>query len=59
MEHVQKQLGTRMRTKVKECKGTATALSGAGKLTEKTINSMQNYYGKAIRSNSNELYTMW
>ena len=54
VEHVQKRLGTKLRTKVKEYKGTATSLSGADKPTEKTINLKQNYYGKAIRSNSNE-----
>ena len=58
VRHAQKRLGTRRCTKVKEYKGTATPLSGAGKLTEKTINSLKNYYGKASRSNSNELYAM-
>jgi hypothetical protein len=49
--HVQKRLGTRLRNLVKAHKGTKTPLSGKGKLTEKVINSMQNYYGMAIRSN--------
>ena len=56
--HIQKRLGTRLRTKFKDYKCTATRLSDAGKLTEKTINSMQNSYGKSIRRNSNELYTI-
>ena len=56
--HVQKCLGTRLRNLVKQHKGTATSLSGKGKLTEKTINSMQNYYGMAIRGNKNDLYAM-
>ena len=43
---------------MKEYKGTATPLSGTGKLTGKTISSMQTYYGKAIRSNSNEFYVL-
>ena len=43
--HVQKRLGTRLRNLVKALKGTKTSLSGKGKLTEKCINSMQNYYG--------------
>ena len=58
VRHAQKRLGIRRCTKVKEYKGTATPLSGADKLTEKTINSLKNYYGKVIRSNSNELYAM-
>jgi hypothetical protein len=56
--HVQKRLGTRLRNLVKQYKGTATPLSGKGKLTEKSINSMQNYYGMAIRENKDKLYTM-
>ena len=43
---------------VKEYKGTATPLSGKRKLTEKIINSLQNFYGIAIRQNSGNLYEM-
>ena len=32
-----------------EYKGTETLLSGKGKLTEKVTNSLQNFYGIAIR----------
>ena len=39
------QLGTRSQNKVKEYKGTATPLSGKRKLTEKVINSVQNFNG--------------
>ena len=39
--HVQKRL--------KEYKGTSTPIGGRGQLNEKTINSMQNFYGLAIR----------
>ena len=56
--HVQKRLGTRLRNMVKKYKGTSTPFSGKGKLTEKTINSMQNYFGRAIRENKNNLYAM-
>ena len=56
--HVKKRLGTRLRNKIKEYKGTATSLSGRGKLTESIINSLQNFYGKAIRENTNQLYLM-
>ncbi|XP_057301380.1 uncharacterized protein LOC130635880 [Hydractinia symbiolongicarpus] len=54
--HVQKRLGTRLRNKVKELKGTSTPISGKGKLTELVINSLQNFYGRAIRENTNQLY---
>ena len=43
---------------VKEYKGTTTLLSGKGKHTEKVINSLQNFYGIAIRQNSGNLYEM-
>lgn len=56
--HVQKRLGTRLRNMVKSHKGTKTPLSGRGKLTDKCINSMQNYYGMAIRRNITNLYAM-
>ena len=49
--HIQKRLGTRLWNKTKEYKGTETPLSGRGKLTESIINSLQNFYGKAIREN--------
>ena len=51
-----KLLGTRLRNIVKEYKGVATPLSGKGKLTEKVINSLQNFYGIAIRQNSGNLH---
>jgi hypothetical protein len=56
--HVQKRLGTRLRNLVKAHKGTQKPISGKGKLTEKCINSMQNYYGLAIRRNCRDLYAM-
>ena len=56
--HVQKRLGTRLRNLVKAHKGTNQPLAGRGKLTEKVINSMQNFYGLAIRSNTGNLYAM-
>lgn len=56
--HVQKRLGTRLRNLVKQYKGTKTPLSGKGKLTERVINSMQNFYGIAIRQNCNNIYQM-
>ena len=56
--HVQKRLGTRLHNKVKAYKGTKTPLGGKGKLTEKTIDSMQNWYGMAIQHNLENLYQM-
>ena len=56
--HVQKRLGTRLRNCVKSHKGTNKPISGKGKLTEKVINSIQNYYGMAIRNNVDDIHNM-
>jgi len=44
---VQKIIGTRLRNLKKKEKG----LGGRGKLTDATIDRLQNYYGIAIRQN--------
>eukprot|EP00112_Aurelia_sp_Birch-Aquarium-sp1_P002653 Seg1297.4 transcript_id=Seg1297.4/GoldUCD/mRNA.D3Y31 product="hypothetical protein" protein_id=Seg1297.4/GoldUCD/D3Y31 len=56
--HVQKRLGTRLRDLRKSYKNLSTPLSGRGKLTDKVINSLQNFYGIAIRENQGNLYQM-
>nr|XP_047135023.1 uncharacterized protein LOC124812429 [Hydra vulgaris] len=56
--HAQKRLGTRLRNLVKSYKGTKTPVSEKGQLTDKCIDSMQNYYGMAIRSNLSNVYAM-
>ncbi|GFU03481.1 uncharacterized protein TNCV_2257121 [Trichonephila clavipes] len=45
--HIQKRVGSRLRKLKKNTKG----LGGKGKLTDKLIDKLQNYYGFAIRSN--------
>jgi len=52
--HVQKRVGTRLRNLKKKEKG----LGGRGKLTDATIDRLQNYYGIAIRQNKNNLNGM-
>ena len=52
--HVQKRVGTRIRTLKKKEKG----LGGRGKLTDSTVDRLQNYYGIAIRGNKNNLEAM-
>ena len=39
-------------------KNSSTPLSGKGKLTDKVVNLMQNYFGLAIRQNQGDLYGM-
>lgn len=60
--HVQKRVGSRCRTLRKSLKGTKLAdgkgISGKGRLTDKAMNTLQNYYGMAIRQNIDNLYGM-
>lgn len=68
--HVQQRLGTRLRKLVKEYRQEESIakkekiikkiikLSGKGKLTDTVINSMQNFYGFAIRNNLGNIYAM-
>ena len=60
--HVQKHLGTRLRTLRTTLKGKILSdgkkISGRGRLSDKVINTMQNYYGVAICQNSNDLFAM-
>ena len=56
--HIQKRLGTRLRELQKAYRNTRTPLTGKGKLTDKVLNTMQNYFGMAIRQNVGQLYQM-
>ena len=60
--HVQKRLGTRLRTFQTTLKGKILSdrkkISGRGRLTDKVTNTMQNYFGMTIRQNTNDLFTM-
>ena len=54
--HIQKRVGTGLLNLVKENKGIGgkgIGGKGEGKLTQKVINTLQNYYGMAIRDNKN------
>ncbi len=53
-----RRLGTRLRDLRKSYKNSSSPLSGKGKLTDKVINSLQNYYGLAIRQNIGNLHKM-
>ena len=64
--HVEKRVGARLRAlRVKqkdkriiaESGKSDIGIGGAGKLSDRAINTIQNYYGMAIRQ-SNELYSM-
>ena len=60
--HVQKRMGTRLRNLTQTFRGQKLAdgkgISGKNRLTKKVINTIQNYYGMAIRQNLNNIYAM-
>lgn len=52
--HIQKRMGTRLRS----CKKNNKGLGGKGKLTAKLIDQLSVYFGKAIRDNSDSVEKM-
>lgn len=60
--HVQKRMGTSLRELKRRSRGKKLAdgkgIGDAGRLTDKAIDSMQNYYGNAIRRNKGDLAAM-
>lgn len=60
--HVQKRVGGRLRKLKASMKGQKLSdgklLSGAGRLTDETIDSLQTFYGMAIRDNCQDLKSM-
>ena len=60
--HVQKHLGTRCREFCRALRGKKLAdgkgILSKGRLTNRAINTMQNYYSMAIRQNIDTLYAM-
>ena len=63
--HIQKRMGTRLRRIVKDMKGKdlpdekkKKKIGGAKRLTAQEIDNLQNYYGKAIRDNTNSVENM-
>ena len=60
--HIQKRVGSRCRMLRKSLKGRklndGKGSSGQGRLTDRAINIVQNYYGMAIQQNIGNLYGM-
>lgn len=60
--HVQKRMGSRLRSLKSRTKGTKLSdgktLGGKNRLTDAAIDQIQNYYGQAIRQNSDNLEKM-
>ena len=54
--HIQKRMGTALRELVSRHRGQKLAdIGGAGRLTNTLMNSLQNYYGDAIRKSAGDL----
>ena len=57
--HVQKRMGTALRELKKQYRGQKLSdgktIGGAGRLTERVINFLQNYYGEAIQRHTGDL----
>ena len=62
VSHVQKRMGTALRNLKTQYRGQKLAdgktIGGVGRLTDKAINSLQNYYGNAIRRNKGDVQAM-
>ena len=60
--HIQKRVGGRLRRLVKDYKGRklddGKSIGGRGRLSQKEIDSLQVYYGKAIRENNSSVDDM-
>ena len=60
--HIQKRVGSRCRELRRSLKGKKLAdgkgVSGKGRLTDKAVNTLQNYYGMATRQNMGDLQGM-
>ena len=60
--HIQKRVGGRLRKLRAEWRGEELSdgkkISGAGRLTESVFNKLQNYFGIAIRQNTDSAYSM-
>ena len=60
--HVQKKVGARLRSLNLKYKGAnledGKKLTGPGRMTERVMNTLQNYYGMVIRNNIGNLYQM-
>ncbi|XP_076447559.1 uncharacterized protein LOC143284609 [Babylonia areolata] len=58
VNHVTKRMGTALRNLVEKQKAIEQPIGGRGKLTEKRIKQLTNYYGRAIRDNPGDLNKM-
>eukprot|EP00112_Aurelia_sp_Birch-Aquarium-sp1_P002811 Seg1311.5 transcript_id=Seg1311.5/GoldUCD/mRNA.D3Y31 product="hypothetical protein" protein_id=Seg1311.5/GoldUCD/D3Y31 len=55
VNHVSKRMGTALRNIVATSKAQKDSISGKGKLTQEKMTKIQNYYGRAIKDNANDV----
>ena len=58
IDHVSKHMGTALRSLVAIAKVQKESISGRGKLTQDKITKIQNFYGRAIKDNPNDIEMM-
>eukprot|EP00795_Rhopilema_esculentum_P002650 gene2650-847_t len=58
INHVSKRMGKALRDFVAICKSQKQSVSGKGKLTNEKITKIQNYYGRAIKDNTDDIDVM-
>ena len=58
VNHVSKRMGTALRNLKDQCTTQGQSISGKGKLTNEKILKIQNYYGRAIKGNSEDPQVM-
>ncbi|XP_076451528.1 uncharacterized protein LOC143287427 [Babylonia areolata] len=58
VNHVTKRMGTALRNLVEKQKAIKQPIGGRGKLTEKRIKQLTNYYGRAIKDHAGDLSKM-
>ena len=60
--HVQKRIGSGLREFKRKCRGMKLSVGkevgGRGRLTDKVVDKIQNYYGEAIKNNAGNLASM-
>lgn len=54
VNHVSKRMGTALKNLKDQCTAQGQSISGKGKLTNEKIVKIQNYYGRAIKDNSED-----
>ena len=55
INHISKRMGTALRKLVETCRAQGKSISGKGQLTREKIMKVQNYYGRAVKGNADDV----